>query len=150
MFKRITIVISMVGLLTANAFAKDKVPREDFIKYTESCIDTTDELEEAFSVAGETAIGDLESLLQKLDLCRKKFNRYGKIDEWEKNSPQSNIFSTLSLAYLQYQANMWALRAGDAGPRIGSKDAKETTIKLKELFLKYKQSGLKNRKSNAT
>ena len=139
MFKTLVIIAALIASMTANVIAADKIPREDFIKYTDGCIDVLDELEMAYSKF-EITKNEANKLNDKLDLCIKKYSRYGDYKKWDENSLQYKIVGKFHLVNFRISFSMLQFEAGQGDYKELRKTISENNEIIKDKFLKYKET----------
>jgi hypothetical protein len=165
LLKTLIITATLVVLATVSTEAKDKIPRDDFIKYTEACLDVLDEMEVEYPKYNMSprAIKELDV---KYTLCMKKIFRYGAYKDWDE-SMQKEITKHLSRVnieniFITQQLDLIAISSELIHKEYVSKsvieDSKKTIIdskaditqrvdnimesikKTKSLFLLYKEA----------
>jgi hypothetical protein len=137
MFKRIVITFIFVVSTAVNVFAADKVPREDFIKYTDSCIDVMDELEVAYSKFEITKY-ESTKLNDKFDLCVKKYSRYGDYMKWDEDSYQYKIVGSLNFVKIRIAMGMMEAELGRFDKKKLLLTIKSRNDEVKDNILKYR------------
>ena len=76
---------------STNVFAVGQIPREEFIKYTDSCLDVVDEVEVLLS-SSKVSLQEAKKLDKDYELCMKKYDRYGSNGERDRDSGSSAEF----------------------------------------------------------
>ena len=92
--KRVAIALLVVMLTNISAFATEKIPREDFIKYADNCIDVIDELD--VNPGLDRTVRETSALMGKYRICMRKFDRYGDLKGMDNRTLQYKIIKALS------------------------------------------------------
>lgn len=125
--------------MAVNVFAADKVPREDFIKYSDSCIDIIDELETAFSKFEITKL-EADILIKNYNLSIKKFDRFGDYGKWDENSLQRKIVGNFKLLSFMLDLRLIELDLGNIDLKTVKQEIQKSNNETKESLLIYRES----------
>ena len=142
MLTRIAIVISILILMSINAFAEDKIPREDFIKYTEGCMDAIDELNAGFTQPDCTK-HEAKRLIAKYDACYYKFQRYGSFREWDKESLQFDIVEKIHNLAFELMLGIEEMKLGKDTYMHMCEEIRKASEEVGPKLVKYKGISLK-------
>ncbi len=111
------------------AQAVEPVPHASFVKYTEAALDVIDELDVAFSSLSGATKPEAKRLINKLDACLKKYDRYVK--QWP-DGEQGRIVSAIMQTGLAYDI---VLLEGLHGKTHAQ--AKQLSQRSRDLFAAY-------------
>lgn len=122
------------------SIAADKVPRDEFIKYTDVCLDIIDEAEVLYSKL-RVSVRSTREINDKYETCLKKFKRYGDDRTWDRTLQADIVNELIKIGFnidLYYRyAERDELDSKDA---IGNKEDLKTKVdNVRELLIKYKE-----------
>lgn len=137
MFRFMFVLVSFVILSSANVFAVSQIPREEFIKYTDTCIDVVDEIEVLLSNS-KVYLPEAKNLNTKYELCMKKYERFGHNAERDRESLQFKIIRDLATMKFTYYVMLISIEArSNISESID--EIKKTSKEMKEIFVKYRE-----------
>lgn len=146
MFKYLVVAVMLTLSIASNVIAADIIPRKEFIKYSDACIDVLDELERSFATTDIT-IEEADRLLDKYYLNAKKYDRY-RSPKWNKKSLQYIIIKQTYDLNLEMRKKVFLLKLRFQSHEATSGDIEEVRQVIEKESAKIKNNLFKYRKAS--
>ena len=137
MFRFMFVLVSFIVFSSSDVFAVSQIPREEFIKYTDTCIDVVDEIEVLLSNS-KIYLPEAKNLNTKYELCMKKYERYGHNADRDRESLQFKVIRDLATMKFTYYVMLISIEAR-ANISDSIEEIKKTSKEMKENFVKYRE-----------